>query len=1367
MKRLFLYITCLCFSIGTAQNSVKELNSIENELYFYLLDVELGLSNNEINTITQDSLGFIWVGTSDGLNRYDGTEFTVFKREDVDGNKNLSDDFINEIKAFNGHKLLVATPEGINIYNAKTEKFEIINEEKGLLGKNISHMELSASGDIYLGVVEKGIQVFDKNRQTKVYTHKPDDEASLSSNYINSLEYQADSLLWVGTSEHGLNKINVKTDKVTRVPLRGQGNRESFVIEALYNDRQGNLWIGTKHNGLHVITKAQDTLHLGTSMKEGKGLSDDEVLCFEEDNSGQLWIGTRNGGLNIINKSDFIHQKTNFQVKWFLPANDGSSVFNRSVLSLRMDKDKNMWIGTSTGLNYVNPAGEPIKLIRKKVTNKGISHDRIGALAESYDRRIWIGTDGGGLDLFNPETKSFEYFKNDPKNTNSISNNYIIALLEDSQKRLWIGTYQGGLNKMDIETGVCKHYLQGNISQGSDVRVVFEDAEKQIWVGTNRGGLYRYNEEGDTFDYISEIGKLDIRDIKEDSYGHLWMATFGDGILEYKPKTNSVTFYNSRTIEGFKTDVIFSILTLPNGDVLAGTQNEGLIRLNPKTNDITVFIEKNGLSNNTITSMVMENQENIWLGTHKGISNYNALTDVIHNLNTYTNIQQGKFNVGSSLMTSSGMVYLGGDKGLNIFNPDNLHTKRETYPIVFKLLEVLDEKVKVSDNEKEAVLDESIFFEDHIYLQPNHTFFSIEYVALKFPFAKNVDYSFRVDGFHDRWVNTSQYGKVNLVNLPFGDYNLNVKAKFGSGDQSVKKIKITVLPPFWKTSWAYIGYLVLLVAGIYWFMKYYTERIKLINSLVIEKKERQLEYNFNEERMRFFTSFSHELKTPLTLILAPLEDLIAEVKSIKHKNSLTLVQKNAKQLLQTINKLLEFRKANLGLSKLRIEEHNLNQCLEQWIVNYFPLAKKRNISLSYDLPDENFTAWFDLEKMHVIFNNLLSNAFKYTPDGGDIYVSLVYDDESFEINVRDTGYGISKEELEYVFERYYQSNSVKSKQGLGIGLALSKSFAELHMGTIQIESEVNKGSTFTMVIPRDKSLFVNAVLDTSNTTDKEESIEVEEWVPVSELEKNAKTSANLNVSESKELVLLIDDNPDILKYLDGLLEGKYDLIYANNGEEGVEKAKRYIPDLIVSDVMMPKLNGIELCNALKDTTETTHIPIILLTAKGNTESIQEGFKYGADDYIVKPFSGQVLQARIRNLLDTRKQLRDYFLNKEGVKLEGVEDKNSLLDQEKGFLNKLTQVILENLDQEKMDVWDVAQNMGMSRTSLFRKLKAITGLNINQFIRKVKLDKAAELIKTGKYTIAQASYEVGFNNVKYFRKLFKEQFEKLPSEFSKN
>lgn len=1366
---LICLLFLLCLSIGYSQNSTSQPKPIEEELSFYLLDVENGLSNNAINSIEQDSLGFIWIGTPEGLNRYDGTQFKTYKKNNLIENSNISSNYIQQVKLIDEGKLFIATTDGVNIYNPKQETFEVLNQNNGLLNNDISCLAYGSNGELILGINYKGIQILDKEGKIKSYSYDSENLSSLSSNEIVSLIEQGDSILWVGTANKGLNKINYKNRTITRIPFGKNKTFPSSRINTLFTGRDGNLWIGSK-NGIQVITTKGDTLKLEKSLIVGKGLSDDNVVCFEEDNSGQIWIGTRNGGLNIINKSDFLSQKSDLLVKWYLPRDDGTSIFNRTVSSLKMDWDGNMWIGTSTGLNFVNPRGEPIKLLRKNIAHtETLGHDRIGALAESFEGKIWIGTDGAGLDLFNPKTGKFKHYRHNLKIPYSLSNNYVISLYEDTKKRLWIGTYQGGLNKMDPNTGYCKHYLQGEIEQGSDVRVIFEDSYGEIWIGTNRGGLFKYIEKKDQFEFISSLGKIDIRGISEDRKGYLWMATYGDGILRYNYKNDEAIYYNAANTEGLKSNIIYCILSLPDGDILAGTRNEGLIRLNPKKNTILNFTENDGLSNNTVSSIVMENENSIWLGTFKGISNYNKQTNELYNLNTFNNIQQSEFNIGSALKSKSGILYFGGNKGLNIFNSKNLQSKKETYPIVFENLEVFNKKKNNSEINKKGILEQSILYEDYITLDHNQTFFSIDYVTLKYPFIKNTIYSYRLEGYHDHWINTNGAGKVNLTNIPPGDYTLNVKAKFGSGDEVTKQLLITITPPFWKTPLAYLCYLLLLLVCIWGIMKYYAERIKLLNSILFEKKQRHLEHEFNEERIRFFTSFSHELKTPLTLILAPLEDLIAEVKSIKHKDKLKLIHKNANILLQSINQLLEFRKSNLGLSKLNIDKHNLSICLKQWVDNYYFLAKKRHILLTYSCSEENFVAWFDIEKLHIVVNNLLSNAFKYSKEKGEIHVSLTYDDDFFKIKVKDTGVGISPQELEHVFERYYQSNSIKNNNdGVGIGLALSKDLIELHKGSINIDSQLLKGSEFIVSIPRDKSLFTNNDTyykeDTQTNIDKESVSTLYTWDPSLKITSSEKKASNIHINENREVILVIDDNPDILSYLEELLEDNYDLIYANDGEKGVTKALQYVPDLIISDIMMPKINGIELCNILKEKMETTHIPIILLTAKGNIESIKVGYEEGADDYIVKPFSSELLQTRIRNLLDSRKQLRKYFLKEEEISTELSKEKSKLLDQEKKFLNKLELIILEHLNQEKMDVWGISKSMGMSRTSLFRKIKAITGLNINQFISRVKLNKAAELIKEGNFTISQASYEVGFSNVKYFRKLFKEQFGKLPSEF---
>lgn len=1361
MKKVLLLLY-LGFSLAIGQDLEHQFKSVEDELSFYLLDVEQGLSNDAINTIEQDSLGFIWVGTEEGLNRYDGTQFSVFKSNNNSENTNIIGDFIEQIKYIGNSELLMVTTKGVSIYNSKNETFRPLHKQD-LEANTITCFDYGNAGEYFTGAYNRGVTIITK-KDTIFYPASPEAPSLLSSSEITSIAQQGDSILWVGTARHGLNKINYIKNTVSKISFNGDTEFTNR-INTLYIDKSNNLWIGSK-GGLQTILPDGSNITLEKSLAEGSGLSDSFVTCFEEDNSGRMWIGTKNGGLNIINKQAFLKRQPDFYVKWYLPKDDGSSVFNRTVSSLKFDNSGNMWIGTSTGLNFVNPEGEPIKLLQYNSSKpNALSHSRIGALAQSSNGNIYIGTDGAGLDVLNPIKGTYAHHKHSSGNSSSLSNDYIIALLEDSKQRLWIGTYQGGLNKMDVVTGTCNHYLQGGVEQGSDVRVIFETKKGQIWVGTNRGGLYRYLEQSDTFQYIEALGLIDVRAIAEDDNGFLWLATYGDGLLQLNTKTLESDAFNSKSLKGFTADIVFSVLVLDDGSILAGTLNSGLMLLKPEKEAFTMFTEGEGLSSNTITSMVKEDNTNIWLGTQKGISHYNPKTNEIYNLNRYTAVQQGKFNIGSGLITKSGIVYLGGDKGLNIFNPKNLSRINETYPIYFEKLTVLDEKVHVSSAKGQNIIKQSMFYENHIHLNHKQTFFSIDYAALKYPFVKNVMYAYRVEGYHDGWINTNTSGKVNLINLPHGSYTLNVKAKFGSGDEVVKKLFIEIAPPFWKTPLAYLCYVLLFVSALYGFLKYYTERVKLINSLKFEKKQRQLEHNFNEERVRFFTSFSHELKAPLTLILAPLEDLIKETKSVKHKANLKLIFKNAKQLLQSINRLLEFRKSNLGLSKLTVAQYNLTECLEQWVHNYYPLAKTRDIALGYEFPDQALLAWFDLEKLHIIVNNLLSNAFKYTDDKGEIHVSLQYDDEHFEIKVSDTGCGIPQNDLEHIFERYYQSSTVKSNKGMGIGLALSKNFTELHLGTIAIESQIKVGSIFTVSIPRDKKLFEKHISEASVNTLGH--LDESGWDILQGASYSSKKSPNINIKENKELILVTDDSPDVLHYMEGLLGSNYDLIYAKDGEEGVQKALRYVPDLIVSDVMMPKMSGMELCKELKKATQTTHIPIILLTAKDGEESIKKGYVQGADDYIVKPFSSQVLQVRIRNLLDSRKQLRHYFLNNETVNVVLSQENTSLLEQEKAFLNQLEQIILKHLKDEKLDVWNVAKSIGMSRTSLFRKIKAITGLNINQYITKIKIDKAAQLIKSGQYTVAQASYEVGFNNVKYFRKLFKEQFGQLPSELSRN
>jgi ligand-binding sensor domain-containing protein/signal transduction histidine kinase/CheY-like chemotaxis protein len=1353
MRPLIITFLLLCISLsGHAQKlKSRSIFSDQSPLTFYLLDVENGLSNNYINSIEQDSLGFIWIATNDGLNRYDGHNFQVYRKSNLNPHSGPVANYIEHLEVAQNQNLLIATNKGLSEYDPKEDFF---NHFEGFSQNSISYIINQPHGGQIIANYEVGVTITKADSITAFFLHSPNNPNSLSSSRISSLALQGDSVLWVSYFDKGLDKIDLRKKTVNALSNASPAFPEN--INALYTDATGNLWVGS-NDGVRVITTNADTLQINLSDKPEKGLSDGNILCFEKDPMGNLWIGTRNGGLNILNSELFLQEQT-LQLKWFKPQQDGSSVFNRTVSSLKLADDGYMWIGTSTGLNFVNPSGEPVKLLQRNLSkNQTISHDRIGALAKSKDGSIWIGTDGGGLDHYFPQTETFQHFEHDPSNPESLSNNYIMSLLEDSKNKLWVGTYEGGLNLLDPATGKSKHYLQESQEKGNDVRKIFESKNGQIWVGTNRGGLYRYHSPIDTFDYVKQLGKIDIRDITEDELGNLWVATFGDGFIRYNYLTGEQELFNEKKIPGLPLEVAFSIETLENGDILIGTRYEGLIRLNPKSMELTFFTDENGLSDNSINSLVKGKDGRIWLGTYRGISFFNPETNAIGNLNSFNNIQQSEFNIGASIATNSGEVYLGGNKGINVFSPETLEDQLDTFPIIFTNLRLMNKKVSASDSTDSFQLERSLPYLKQLNLTHDQSLISIDFVALKFPFGKGLTYSYRLAPFHSKWIEANQTGTANLSNIPPGNYTLNVKASFGTRDFSENEMEIVIAPPFWKTWPAYLLYIITVVSLTVAGMRYYAERLKLKNSLLFEKKQRVLEHELNQERVQFFTGFSHELKTPLTLIIAPVEDLLVEVKNLKHLKGLKLVEKNAKYLYEMISKLLEFRNANLDVNELNLESQFIAKPIKQWVEQYQTLAKHKGIKLRSELPKTDFLATFDLQKLHIIFNNLLSNALKYCQTKDQIVVSLKEMQNEFKLSVSDNGPGISLEDQAKIFNWYYQSVENSKEQGTGIGLALTKRLVEDHQGSIHVLSNPGNGSTFSILIPK-KANTINTFLHGKSRN--------QEWIPEQEPLK-LQSAVNFDLKENKEVLLIIDDNPQILDYLNNLLSEQYDIINANNGKEGLEKATQFIPDLIISDIMMPEKNGIDLCGILKENQGTTHIPIILLSAKDSTESITSGFGKGADDYITKPFKGQILSSRIRNLLDAKIRMRSYYLGKNTETAELTSSEKNAISREKSFLKELDGHTLAGISQQSTDVDMISQAMGMSRTSLFRKLKALTGQNINQYIRKVKLTKAASLMKEENLGVAQAAYEVGFTSTKHFRKLFKEQFGYLPSEVNQN
>lgn len=1355
IRYLFYFILILKASFLVGQSQTKNA-SFEDKLHFHLLNVSSGLSHNFINDIKQDSLGFIWIATIDGLNRYDGNNFVQFKKQLDSPSKGLVNNYIQQLEIKSSNELLIATDAGLAIYNLKMDNFQLIDIEDGLLNNSVSAIEMGPDNSSIIGTYRGGIQFADDNWNLEYLQKNLLKNINLTSNEISSIHLQRDSLLWIGTYNDGLNKINLKDGEVTHL-LSKNDSPTAAVINSIYEDVEGNLWIGTR-NGIQIITAKNDTIRINSTAPKLQGLSDKDVLCFEEDRFGNMWIGTRNGGLNILEKSSLFGESANINISWYLPKDDGSSVYNRTVSVISMDRNNSMWIGTPTGINYVNPFGDPVRLLKHSKNKKSLSHDRIGALASSENNKVWIGTDGGGLDLYNPQTGDIDNFNHNDRIKSSLSNNYILSILEDNTERVWVGTYQGGLNRLNPKTGNSRHYLEGSVENGSDVREIFKSNDGTIWVGTNRGGLYRYHKSVDEFEYIEELGKIDIRSIKDDKQGNLWLGTFGSGLMKFDPETGNFKAYNKENTKGFNSDIIFSVLLLENGEVLAGTRYGGLVRFNPETGIVLNFTEEDGLSNNTVNSLIWEDGTYVWMGTYNGINRYNIKTNEILDVSSLDNIQAGEFNIGAALKNSSGNLYFGGNNGLNILDPDHFRAVEQEYPILFEGLKVLNEPVKVNADEKNPVLRTTIFYQDEIRLKHDQNSFSVEFAALKYPEAHNLTYSYKLENHNEYWIEEQKAGIANFTSVPPGEYTLKVRTNSGLDAKNYKELKITIVPPFWKTFPAYLLYIIVAAILIWISFRYYSERVYLKNSLVFEKKQRQLEQELNEERFRFFTAFSHELKTPLTLILAPVENLLGKKQSKEIKNDLLFIQRNASKLHYSINKLLEFRKAEEGLSHLNKREHDLSGNLKKWIENYLPLAKEKNIALEYSLPVGKKVFYIDLEKIEVIINNLLSNALKYCKKGGEVKVALICNHGGFKVTVSDTGTGINKAELSHIFDWYYRSNSNFREKGTGIGLALSRRFAELHGGSIKAESTPGEKTVFTLTVP---AVEIEEI--TEKPDNMEEAIMARQSV-FSDGSKFQTQIASLGSDEDRQLILIIDDNEEILNFLSSIFKGKYDVLHSRNGKEGIVKASKYVPDLIISDVMMPEKNGIDLCYELKKQHSTSHIPIILLTAKGNVESINLGYEQGADDYIIKPFNSKLLKTRVENLLLGRKRLQNHFKDRTGEISEKEEKVSALLNKEKEFLSELDLIVLKNIGRGTDNVDLISQDIGMSRTSLYRKLKAITGLSINEYIRNLKIERAAELIKNENFSVSQASYEVGFNNLKYFRKIFKEKFGKTPQEF---
>ena len=848
----------------------------------------------------------------------------------------------------------------------------------------------------------------------------------------------------------------------------------------------------------------------------------------------------------------------------------------------------------------------------------------------------------------------------------------------------------------------------------------------------------------------AQLPDIMVHGIIRDKNGKLWVGTFGKGVVVFDEDDKKL--YNFTTDHSFPSNAVNYMMEDSRKRILVATR-EGIIIFKDvsQPNVFVSFGAKEGLENTQVRAIQEDHDGYIWISTNGGISRLDEKNKRFYNYNYHDGIPMGDFMDGSTCITPDGTLFFGSQNGACYFNPRELSSPREVSPVTITQFFIYNKQTESRDTRLPVPISNRI-----VELPYNQNTFNISFNVLDYTQSSQVEFSYMLEGLENAWYSTQGDNQVTFRNIPHGNYVFKVKTRFRNQEwnENAAQLTVVIAPPLWLTWYAKLGYVILFIFALYALLRFYKRKLDLESSLEVERKQSLNKQELNEERLRFYTNITHELRTPLTLILGPLEDLLSDATlSPKHANKISIIHDSATRLLNLINRILEFRKTETQNRKLSVVKGDLGQLVQEVGLRYKELNPNNKVNYHIHIETEDTEIFYDADMITIILDNLMSNAAKYTSEG-DITLSLRSVEENqikyTEISVSDTGHGIDAEALPHIFDRYYQAKSKYQASGSGIGLALVKGLSELHEGILKVESAVDTGTTFTLRLLTENT-YPNAIHAQHDMEKK--PMDAEE------------TTITDTPTENHPIVLVVEDNTDIREYIRSSFTELYEVITAKDGKEGWELAQARIPNIIVSDIMMPVMDGIELCKRIKEDMRTSHIPVILLTAKDSLQDKEEGYASGADSYLTKPFSAKLLHSRINNLLETRKKIASLLaLADTQPKQESAVSSLNKLDNE--FLQKITQIIEENLEMEKMDIAFIADKMCMSHSTLYRKIKGLTDMSANEFIRKVKMRKGVELLMSGQYTISEIAYMIGFSSVAYFRQCFKDEYGMSPSDYVK-
>lgn len=1331
---------------------------------FSVIDIHNGLTYNQVNCFFKGSRGYIWIGTAAGLNRYNGYELKVFRHDSKD-TASISSNNVTKIFEGPGGRVWIGTDKGFNLYDPKTENFDR-RWQAALAGFHLPEAGVEDifkddEGNYWFLQTGYGLSKYDpRTKKTVTLKHSP---AGLSSNRVSDMGQDSAGNFWVIHRNGMLEKIDGRTLSVIERHdyFYRKGGREALYYELLV-DSDDDLWVYIPFHARGVFyynSEAQSFSHF----YEGNAtvpLNNDLVTGVVEESRGVIWLGTDHGGINVIRKEDFSvsYIRHNGENKY--------SLVHNSIYSLYKDNAGIIWVGAyKNGVNYYHKNIIRFQHYQNYASDpESLPYDDVNRFVEDDKGNIWIGTNGGGLLYFNRSTGKFTRYTHDPGDPASISSDIIVSLMIDRNKNLWIGTYLGGLNRFDGKTFTRYRNKPGDPGSlpSDNVWEIFEDSGGRIWVGTVEDGLQVFDPETEKFHvYVAGNGETlhnnYISAIAEDRRGRIWTGG-NKGIDVIDKKTGKVIHFSNDpgNPESLASNTVFWILKDSRGDIWIGTE-EGLDLFNSEQNNFRHFTREDGLPHNTVLTILEDDRRTLWLSTPNGLSNLQRRyadgkhSVTIKNYDECDGLQGKVFNENAALKLSDGLLIFGGPNGYNIFDPSELGTNNQIPEVTFTDFQLFNKSVATGKKiNKRIILPQSISTTDHIILKHYENVFSIEFAAFGFFQPEKSKYKYQLAGFDNEWhVVDHENRRVTYTNLDPGDYTFTVMASNNEGvwNNRGNSIKISVLAPFWKTPEAYFLYALLVGGILYAGRRVMLQRERMKFRIEQERREARQLHQLDVMKIRFFTNVSHELRTPLALIMAPVEKLL-KTGGEEHLKHFQMIQRNARRLLNMVNQLLDFRKIEVEGIKLHPTEGNIIKFLEETVLSFSDLSEKENITLSFQANVPELDASFDMDKLEKVLFNLLSNAFKFTPEHGKITVTVTcLDNDSssdgikiIEIKVKDTGIGIPDDKQEKIFERFFRHEVPSSmvNQGSGIGLSITREFVRIHGGTISVDSTPGIGSCFTVTIP------VREISDVAGQARTEGQEPDQKPVP------GRKTA----------VVLVVEDNEDFRFYLKDCLMASFTILEAKNGKEGWQKALSNMPDLILSDLMMPEMDGIDLCKKVKKDPRTAHIPFVLLTAHRAEEQKLKGLNIGASDYVTKPFNFALLLSRIKNLISQRELLQKVLEKKISVETSRVEI-TSLDDK---LILDAARIVEENMEDPDFSVEALSRELGMSRANLYKKMVALTGQSPVAFIRKIRLQHAAQFLEKSQLTVAEVAYRVGFNSTKYFTKYFKSEFNTLPSMY---